>query len=86
MTGFLIYLINLTANLLLLIVILDAVVSFFLSPLHPFRFALDRIVNPMLDPIRRVIPPLGAFDLSPIVLIFLIDILRGILVRLLLSI
>jgi len=86
LTGFLIYLINLTANLLLLIVILDAVVSFFLSPLHPFRFALDRIVNPMLDPIRRVIPPLGAFDLSPIVLIFLIDILRGILVRLLLSI
>ena len=85
MTGFLIYLINLAANLLILIIIIDAVVSFFLSPLHPFRFALDRIVNPMLDPIRRVLPPLGGFDLSPIVLIFLIDVVRNAIIRLLWS-
>ncbi len=85
MTGFLVYLINLAANILILLIIIDAVVSFFLSPLHPFRFALDKIVNPMLDPIRRILPPLGGFDLSPIVLIFLIDIVRNILVRLLWS-
>ena len=85
MTGFLIYLINLAANLLILVIIIDAVVSFFLSPLHPFRFALDRIVNPMLDPIRRVLPPLGGFDLSPIVLIFLIDVVRNAIIRLLWS-
>ncbi|NPA93575.1 MAG: YggT family protein [Chloroflexi bacterium] len=85
MVGFLAYLINLAANILEVLVVVDAVVSFFLSPLHPFRQTLDRIVDPLLAPIRRVVPPLGMFDLSPIVLIFLIEIVRGVLLRLLYS-
>jgi len=85
LVGFLAYLINLAANILEVLVVVDAVVSFFLSPLHPFRQTLDRIVDPLLAPIRRVVPPLGMFDLSPIVLIFLIEIVRGVLLRLLYS-
>ena len=85
MTGFLIYLINLFANALELIVVVDAVLSFFLHPLHPLRQALGRITRPLLAPIQQIIPPLGGFDLSPIVLIFLIEIVRSVLVRLLLS-
>ncbi len=85
MTGFLAYLINLSANILEVLVVVDAVVSFFLSPLHPFRQTLDRFVDPLLAPIRRVVPPLGMFDLSPIILIFLIEVVRGVLLRLLYS-
>ncbi|GAA0639540.1 YggT family protein [Brevundimonas lenta] len=29
--------------------------------------ALDRIVSPVLAPLRRVIPPLGGIDITPIV-------------------
>jgi len=85
LAGFLAYLINLVANILEVLIVVDAVVSFFLSPLHPFRRALDRIVEPLLAPIRRVVPPIGMFDLSPIVLIFLIEIVRGVLLRMLYS-
>jgi YggT family protein len=76
-------LISFIANLLILIIFLDAIVSFFLSPLHPFRRTLDRFVNPMLAPIRRVVPPLGGFDLSPLVLFILIEIVSYALIRLL---
>jgi YggT family protein len=33
---------------------------------------LDRFFNPMLRPIRRVLPDMGGIDLSPMVLILLI--------------
>ena len=67
--------INLLANLLVLLVIIDAVLSYFLSPYHPVRVAIGRIVNPLLAPIRRVVPPVGMLDLSPLVLIVLVEIL-----------
>jgi YggT family protein len=74
-------LINSLANLIVLVVLIDSVVSFFLNPYHPVRNALDRVVNPLLAPIRRVVPPVGMFDLSPLVLIILVEILSYVLVR-----
>ncbi len=85
MIGFLVYLINIVANVLELVVVVDAVLSFFVHPLHPVRVALGRIVRPLLAPIQQVLPPVGGFDLSPIVLIFLIEIVRSVLVHFLLS-
>jgi YggT family protein len=35
-----------------------------------------RATRPALDPIRRVLPSLGGFDLSPVVLILAIEFLR----------
>ena len=67
--------INLLANLLILLVFVDSVISFFLSPYHPVRNALDNIVNPILVPIRRIVPLVGALDLSPLILIILIEII-----------
>ncbi|REK19766.1 MAG: YggT family protein [Actinobacteria bacterium] len=56
------------------------------SPDHPvakLSVLLDRIIYPVLLPLRRVIPPLrlggGLLDLSPIVLIIGIQILISIL-------
>jgi YggT family protein len=73
--------INLVANLLILLVIIDSVLSFFLSPYHPVRNAIDRIINPLLVPIRRVVPLVGALDLSPLILIILIEIVSFALIR-----
>jgi YggT family protein len=62
------------ANVLVIIVIVDSILSYFLSPYHPLRSALDRIVQPLLAPIRRLIPLVGMLDFSPLVLIILIEI------------
>lgn len=55
-------------------------------PLGRIQLFLDRIIYPLILPIRRVIPPIrfggGALDLSPIVLLIAIRILRSIVIRL----
>lgn len=40
---------------------------------------LDRITEPALRPIRRVLPSLGGIDLSPLVLILLLYFIQGVL-------
>lgn len=72
--------VNILANAFIVLVIVDSVVSFFLSPYHPIRSALDRILDPFLRPIRRVVPLVGMFDISPLILIILIEILSYLLV------
>jgi YggT family protein len=46
---------------------------------------MDRIVSPLLAPIRRIVPLVGMLDLSPLIFIILVEILSSILVRLLLA-
>ncbi len=82
----LVQIINLIARILILVIIVDSVLSFFMSPYHPIRETMDRIVNPMLAPIRRIVPPISGLDLSPMVLIIVIIILQSVLSQLLISI
>ena len=42
-------------------------------------YALDRMTEPLYRPIRRILPDFGALDLSPMVVLLLIIILRDIL-------
>ena len=42
---------------------------------------LYQITEPVLGPIRRILPPLGGFDLSPLVLIILIQVVSSSLGR-----
>lgn len=50
-------------------------------PLGRITVFLDRIIYPVILPIRRVVPPLrlggGALDLSPIVLLIALSLLQG---------
>jgi YggT family protein len=73
--------INILTNLIVLVIIVQVALSYFLSPYHPLRHALDRIVEPMLAPIRRVVPLLGVFDLSPLVLILLLEVVSYALIN-----
>ena len=81
--GFVIDLISLLSRGLTLIIFADIIVSYFLSPYHPIRKALDSIVQPMLAPIRRIMPPSGMFDFSPLVLMFAIWLVERLLISLL---
>jgi YggT family protein len=77
--------INIVANLFIFLVIVDSLLSFALSPYHHIRITIDRIVNPILAPIRRIVPLVGMLDLSPLILIVLVEILARILVSFLSS-
>jgi len=65
-------LINITANVLTILIFVWVIASWILTPYHPVREALDRIVEPLLAPIRRVLPATGPVDFSPMILIILI--------------
>lgn len=63
------------------IVVLVAVVTSWiqLSPDNPIVRVTSALTEPLLAPIRRVLPDLGGLDLSPMVLLLGIQLLRRIL-------
>jgi YggT family protein len=75
-------LINIVANVLTILVFVWVIASWILAPGHPVREALDRVVEPLLAPIRRILPATGPIDFSPMVLIILIALLAQILTSL----
>ena len=83
MIGILILFINALSQLLVLLVIVAVILSYFMDPYHPVRRSIDGVVDPMLAPIRRVVPSLGGLDFSPLVLIILIQLISTIIIRLL---
>jgi len=80
MFDFLIVLVRIAANIFYLLVIAKVLLSYFLSPYHPIRLIIDRIVEPLLAPIRNRMPMIGMFDFSPIVLLIGIQIIEFLLV------
>jgi YggT family protein len=44
---------------------------------------LFQMTEPVLAPIRRIIPPLGAFDLTPMIALILLQVIQQYLLRLL---
>jgi len=76
---FLIYFIDLATRVFVLVLIVQVVISYFVSPFHPIRQTLDRVVEPLLNPIRRLIPAIGMFDFSPVILIVMVQLVSSIL-------
>lgn len=72
--------ITVVANLFIYIVIASSLLSFFMPPYHPVREALDRIVDPFLAPIRRLVPMAGTLDFSPLILIIAVQFLSRFLI------
>jgi YggT family protein len=74
--GFLIYFINLLVQVITILVLAKVILSYFMSPYHPIRETIDRLVNPFLEPIRRIMPSTGMIDFSPLILLVLLQLLR----------
>ena len=77
------YTIKTLGDLLVLLVIISVILSYVMDPYHPVRRWVDAIVEPMLTPIRRVVPLVGMLDFSPIILIILIRIVFNLILNLL---
>ncbi len=47
---------------------------------QPFKFIKD-ITDPILEPFRRIVPPVGGIDFSPIILFIVLNILESTILR-----
>ena len=83
MNNVLLVFITTLANILSLVIIIDTLLSWVLTPDHPVRSALGRILQPLYAPVRRLVPPLGMMDVTPIVLLLLIYVVEQIAIMLL---
>lgn len=72
------------AQILILLIFISVILSFFMSPYHPVRQVVDRIIDPLLAPIRRVVPAVGMFDFSPLILMILLELVDRVLTSILL--
>ncbi|MFQ6057618.1 MAG: YggT family protein [Anaerolineae bacterium] len=82
----LIYFINLLFDILSLAIIARALLSWFrINPYHPAVTLLNQITEPILAPLRRYIPPIGMIDITPIVALILLQLIRRLLITLLMG-
>ena len=83
----LIFLINLLFKILKIILIARIILSWFPhNRFNPFINIIYTLSDPILEPFRNMINPVGGMDLSPIIVFFLLRLLHGYLVNFLLSI
>ena len=53
-----------------------AIISWFsLDPRNPLVEVLDQITEPILSPLRRIVPRIGMIDITPLVAIILLQVL-----------
>jgi YggT family protein len=60
--------------------LIQAILSW-VNPLAPVMPVLRTLTDPMLEPIRRIMPNLGGVDLSPLVLLILAQVALMVLNR-----
>jgi YggT family protein len=70
-------------NLVILLLFIRAILSWvrigYESPFRPVVDGVHRITEPLLAPVRGILPAMGGFDLSPLLVIVAIRILQTVL-------
>ncbi|MGQ9627902.1 MAG: YggT family protein [Anaerolineae bacterium] len=75
-----IYLIELVFNFLSLAVLARVLISWLrLDPYHPISIFVYQITEPFLSPLRKIIPPVGPLDITPIIALIIFQILERVL-------
>ncbi|HZT08967.1 MAG TPA: YggT family protein [Chloroflexota bacterium] len=55
------------------------------NPFYPLAVILFQITEPILGPLRRILPPFGMIDLSPLVALLLLQVINSVLQQALVS-
>jgi len=71
----------LTLRLFWLLMLVYAVISWIPSLQGRWSTYVARVVEPVLQPVRRIIPPLGGLDLSFLVVILLVGYIMNLIPR-----
>jgi YggT family protein len=56
-----------------------AIILSWVQSYSPMALLVERMVSPLLEPIRRYLPTLGGLDLSPMVLLLVLQVLDMVL-------
>lgn len=80
MRAVLVYIINLLFSLYSLVIVTRVFLEMLVGPFHPAVRVLRRLTEPVLAPMRRVIPPIRMVDISPAAVLLLLYIIRVALV------
>jgi YggT family protein len=67
-----------TVYLIMGAVLVQAILSW-VAPYNPLGPLLDTLTKPLLKPLRNIIPPIGNVDLSPFVLLILLQLVQMVL-------
>jgi YggT family protein len=70
------YLIVILFQILSLVVFVYIILTWVLSRDHPVMLALGQVVEPLLQPIRNLLPQTGMIDFSPMVLLILLQLVQ----------
>ena len=82
-----IYFINIFFEFLKIILIVRIALSWFShNRYHPIINFIYQTTDPILQPFRNMINPIGGMDFSPIIVFFLIKYFHGLIINLLLTI
>ena len=79
----LITIISIGSRVIIFLVLIQVLLSYFMAPYHPLRQTIDSVLEPIYTPIRKYLPQTGMFDFSPIILIIAVQLLSWLLIRLL---
>ena len=84
MGNFLFQFIDLLLQALTWLILIRVLISWIpnLDQFHPIVRLLRQATDPILEPARRIIPPIGGMDISPIVVILVLQGLQMLLRRL----
>lgn len=52
-----------------------------MDPYHPVMEFLNRLTEPILAPIRQILPQTGMFDFSPLLAFFALNVLQYVLIE-----
>ena len=73
--------VEILVQVLVIAIFLRAIISWFrLAPDNPIMVILVQVTEPILSPLRRVVPSLGMFDITPWIAMILLQFLGNIIV------
>lgn len=80
MAAWLAYFVDLLFNILIFAIIIRSLLSWFNPrPDNPLVVILLEITEPILAPLRRIVPRLGMIDITPLVAILLLNVIQQVL-------
>jgi YggT family protein len=82
---FVIRIINFAYYAVVILIFARIILSFVQIGPYEIRNFIFRLTEPLLAPIRNILPPMGGFDFSPMVVIILAEILRRVLISIIIS-
>ncbi len=88
--GILVYLLNLAIDIYIAIIVVQVAVTWLISfdvinagneQAQNLINLLRRATDPVYKPLKKYIPPIGGIDITPLVVIILLTIIRGVVIR-----